>query len=268
MSQAFAEELHRHRRWGAYGRGDDYSSRLRATFTPMPKNPTRQDSGASLIPAMELLLNQGYNSTSVSELADAAGISRSTFFRRFKSKEDLVFADHERLLSRVKEDLSNISHSPLKTVSDAALWVFEQHVRNRQLSLVRSRLLRQVQTLRDRELVTRHRYERLFFQHLEDSLSLTEDEVFAAVGFASAVVAVHNRALLQWLREADGTSGLPEKMNTDKLDHHLQSLIDIFSPSILPSHRSASARPTVVVTILDPQAKTEEIVEAVKVALG
>lgn len=47
------------------------------------KNPATQDSGPALASALELLIRQGYNSTPVEELADAAGISRSTFFRKY-----------------------------------------------------------------------------------------------------------------------------------------------------------------------------------------
>ena len=45
--------------------------------------------------ALDLLITQGFDATSVDELAAAAGISRSTFFRRFGSKENMVFADQE-----------------------------------------------------------------------------------------------------------------------------------------------------------------------------
>ena len=37
----------------------------------------------------------GYEQTTASALADAIGMSRSTFFRRFGSKEDVVFSDQD-----------------------------------------------------------------------------------------------------------------------------------------------------------------------------
>jgi AcrR family transcriptional regulator len=165
------------------------------------KHPTTQDSGPALAAALELLIRQGYNSTPVEELADAAGISRSTFFRKFRSKEDMVFADHERLLVQVEADLATVPGDPLAGVAKAALMVFEWHARNRETSLLRHRLLHQVQALRDRELVTTHRYERLFRRHLQSALPEPGRE-YRAVAFAAAVVAVHNRVLRHWLQDA------------------------------------------------------------------
>ncbi len=51
--------------------------------------------------AVDLFTRQGYEGTTVEEIADAAKVSRATFFRRFRSKEDVVFADHELLLEEV-----------------------------------------------------------------------------------------------------------------------------------------------------------------------
>ncbi len=46
--------------------------------------------------AMNLLARQGYESTTIDQMAAAAGVSRRTFFRYFESKEDVIvqsFAD-------------------------------------------------------------------------------------------------------------------------------------------------------------------------------
>lgn len=40
--------------------------------------------------AFELFVNQGFESTTVEEIAEAAGISRRTYFRYFDTKEDVV----------------------------------------------------------------------------------------------------------------------------------------------------------------------------------
>lgn len=234
----------------------------------MVKNPSTQDQGPTLAAALELLIRQGYNSTPVEELADAAGISRSTFFRKFGSKEDMVFADHERLLARVEADLASATGDPLAAVAEAALIVFDQYVHNRETSLLRNRLLHQVQTLRDRELVTTHRYERSFRRHLQSALPGTDQE-YGAVAFAAAVVAVHNRALRHWLQDA-------EEGSDDRLDHELasrlgrelRSLVNTFRPSLLPAAVPEPPRPAVVVTVLDPGAGTERILEAVREALA
>lgn len=240
----------------------------RATFTRMLNNAEPQDPRNALAAALELLIRQGYTATTVDELADAVGISRSTFFRKFGSEEDMIFADHERLLGRVDVDLAGTTADPLTAVAGAALMVFEQHVRNRQTSLLRNRVLHQVQILRDRELVTTHRYERSFRRYLDSALP-EEGRGFGAVAFAAAVVAVHNRVLRQWLEGAEG--GADERLDhamVSRLGNELRSVVKIFRPLLAPPVESERPRPAVVVAVLDPETDTEQILSAVRDALA
>lgn len=55
--------------------------------------------------ALRLFAERGYEATTVDEIAVAAGISRRTFFRQFRSKEDVIFADHEFQLASAQEFL-------------------------------------------------------------------------------------------------------------------------------------------------------------------
>jgi AcrR family transcriptional regulator len=43
--------------------------------------------------SIRLFGENGYESTTVEQIAAAAGISRRTFFRQFRAKEDVIFAD-------------------------------------------------------------------------------------------------------------------------------------------------------------------------------
>ncbi|GAA3023191.1 TetR family transcriptional regulator [Gordonia defluvii] len=43
--------------------------------------------------AMELFARQGYSSTTVEQIAQAAGVSHTTFFRYFQSKEQVIIGD-------------------------------------------------------------------------------------------------------------------------------------------------------------------------------
>ncbi len=53
--------------------------------------------------AFELFARQGFDETTVDDIAAAAGIGRRTFFRYFASKNDLVWGDFEDQLQRLRE---------------------------------------------------------------------------------------------------------------------------------------------------------------------
>ena len=56
--------------------------------------------------AFELFARQGFDETTVDDIAGAAGIGRRTFFRYFASKNDLVWGDFEAHLQRLRELLA------------------------------------------------------------------------------------------------------------------------------------------------------------------
>ncbi|WP_445154508.1 TetR family transcriptional regulator [Arthrobacter sp. Hor0625] len=233
----------------------------------MTSHPSSHHADAPAAAAIGLLARQGFDATSVDDLADAAGMSRSTFFRKFGSKEDVVFADHERILRQVTDSLAETMQGPLEAIVDAALLVFNHHLRNRETSRARYELMQAVPALRDRELVTSHRYERAFLQHLLDRLPDAEQREYKAVSFAAAVVAVHNAILRRWLRS--GESPEPETESRDRsaaLAKELQALSEIFRPALLDSG-AAQASPAVVVTVLAAGAGNDAVLQAVRDAL-
>ncbi|MFF1882546.1 TetR/AcrR family transcriptional regulator [Pseudarthrobacter sp. NPDC058196] len=237
--------------------------------SPPPSHPADGPVAA----AIELLAKQGFDATSVEELAEASGMSRSTFFRRFGSKEDVVFADHERILQQVNNRLADSRLEPLAAVADAALLVFDHHLRNRGTSLARYGLLQAVPALRDRELVTSHRYERAFLRYLNDNLPKDGRREYAAVAFAAAVVAVHNAFLRQWLRAspAPGESGQPDRARAAALASELAALAETFRPTLLGPGATVDTTDqnaaTVVVTVLAGPADKDAIAQAVREAL-
>ncbi len=56
--------------------------------------------------AQRVLLERGFDETSVDELAAAAGISRRTFFRYFPTKADVLFADSPAEVERFRAGLA------------------------------------------------------------------------------------------------------------------------------------------------------------------
>jgi AcrR family transcriptional regulator len=151
--------------------------------------------------AFRLFQVKGYAETSVDDIAAAAGVSRSTFFRSYGSKEAVIFPDHDELLSRVEARLSNsASGSALAAVTDAVKIVLFHYVAEGERARERYRLTSTVPALRERELVSGARYQRLFRRHLSGWGDKTDASELQAEVTAAAVVAAHNRVLRRWLR--------------------------------------------------------------------
>ena len=219
-----------------------------------------RDAPDPVVAAIDLLARQGYEATTVDEIADAAQISRSTFFRRYKSKDDIVFADHELLLDRVTDHLQRATGDPLLAVCAGARIVFEHHVRRRDTSVARHALLHTVPALRDRELVTSHRYERAFTGYLHGALPDGPHREYGSVAFSAAVVAVHNVVLRQWLRD-------PATERSAELDTQLRSLTSAFGPLLQPTTSSTAPPSTVVVAVFDGRGEPQAVLDAIRSAL-
>jgi AcrR family transcriptional regulator len=155
--------------------------------------------------ALRLFAEQGYEATSVDEIAAAAGISRRTFFRQFRSKEDVVFADHEAQLAQARAYLDAAAGDPWEAVCAAVVGIFERFTQTRELAARRYRVVRQAAALRDREIVTVFRYERLFTDYLRSRLPEVED--LALIQFTAAVTATHNYLLRRMVRDAPAGPG-------------------------------------------------------------
>jgi AcrR family transcriptional regulator len=148
--------------------------------------------------AIDLFADQGFDQTSVEQIAKAAGVSRSTFFRQFGGKDDVVFADHELLLDQLRLYLAQPHDNPWAAVCEASVRVFSHFAADPDLARRRYTIVRGVPALREREIVTVFRYERLFDEYLRGALPGLDP--IDAVGFSALITAVHNHVLRQLLR--------------------------------------------------------------------
>lgn len=152
--------------------------------------------------AFALFDERGYEQTTVDDIAERAGLGRTTFFRNYRSKEDVIFPDHDRLLALIRDRLATSSHSTaLVAVSDAVRLVLLHYVDEGDLARRRYALTSKVAALRDREIASVGRYQRLFREFIADWMGgPTESASLRAELMAAAVVAAHNHVLRRWLR--------------------------------------------------------------------
>ncbi|MGZ0711569.1 TetR family transcriptional regulator (plasmid) [Coraliomargarita sp. W4R53] len=184
----------------------------------MSETPTASTARTTVVAAaLELFAANGFDQTSVEQIAAAAGVSRSTFFRQFGGKDDVIFADHEVVLDQLREFLAGEHLNPWVAVRDASLRVYEHFAADPELARRRYVVVREVPALREREIVTVVRYERLFDDYLRGALPGLDP--IDAVGFAALVTAIHNHVLRQLLR---GDKQVPVSILRTALDEAMR----------------------------------------------
>jgi hypothetical protein len=143
--------------------------------------------------------------------------------------------------------------------------VFDHHVGQRETSLARYALLQQVPALRDRELITTHRYERAFTHYLRDTLPPERSTSTASIAFAASVVAVHNAILRRWLR----TPSLELRPELEEAFADLRRAAVLgTAASHAPAGGGAPSGRRVVVTVVQAGAGPDEVARAVREALA
>ncbi|WP_369045116.1 TetR/AcrR family transcriptional regulator [Sinomonas sp. P10A9] len=208
--------------------------------------------------AVRLYAEHGYEGTSADQIAAAAGLSRSTFFRQFRSKEDVVFADHDTLLEQAQAFLAEPHEDPWKAVCRAAELVFAHFEGLGDLAQLRYQVVNREPGLRDKELVTTFRYERLFQRYLRDTVPGIA--ALDAVRFASTVIATHNYCLRGLMR---GEAGFDAARLRDELDavRRLYGVAHDAGPvaSGAGSGRPGSSPDDIVVAVFPRSAMPEDI---------
>jgi AcrR family transcriptional regulator len=180
------------------------------------KTATRDRIRAS---ALRLFSEQGYDATTVEQIAAAAGVSHMTFFRYFPAKEDVAMWDgYDPLIADV------IARTP-------AAWPLTRRIRTvlvggmrliysteRDTLLAQNRLIVSTPALRARLWADQIATQELILQALragQDQPPSFQDKVTVAACLAAA-----STAILTWV-ENDGTPELPDLMDQafDTLTH-------------------------------------------------
>lgn len=175
--------------------------------------------------ALALFAERGFDGTTVDDIAERAGVGRTTFFRSFASKEDVIFPDHDRLLEALRARLeSSTAQTAPVAVTEAARLVLRHYLAEGEVARSRYRLISTVPALRGREIAGQRSYQHLFGSFIHEWLGGTPDTALRAELMASAVVTAHNHVLRGWLR---GHSEDPEA----DFDRAMAEVAALFEPA-------------------------------------
>jgi AcrR family transcriptional regulator len=174
--------------------------------------------------AFELFDERGYEQTTVEDITERAGLGRTTFFRYYRSKDDVIFPDHDLMLRQVRDRLASASRqTALAAVCDAIRLVLLHYIKEGDVARRRYALTSTVPALRDREIATVARYQRVLREFIAQWLAESgESASLRAEIMAAAVTAAHNHVLRRWLRRES-----PDPVA--ELDEALHQVIGLFA---------------------------------------
>lgn len=154
--------------------------------------------------AVRLFATKGYEATTVADIADAAGVSVRTFFRYFPSKEDVVFAGHERHLAALCDAVSDaVRQGNEREVLTTAIRGFARFLQKHAEVTDRLRLATTDERLFSRVLAVRSTWE----QRLAEAMAAAKGKKEAGLDermLANSVVGALQVALELWVAEGHG----------------------------------------------------------------
>lgn len=165
--------------------------------------------------AVRLFTDRGYDTVTVADVAEAAGVSAMTVYRHFPTKEDLVLVEQPARLIAARVAASPPTQPLVRRVGgalvDAAAALTgsgDGPTANERFLLDCLRLMVETPALRARHLDSQY----LLQQAIVDALgtdAATPDAEFRARAATSACLAAMHTALTRWVEE-DARTSLPE----------------------------------------------------------
>jgi AcrR family transcriptional regulator len=208
--------------------------------------------------AFALFDERGFDATTVDHIAERAGVGRTTFFRHFPTKEDVIFPDHDAIIAAVGDRLrASTDGNALLAVTEAARLVLRHYLEEGERARTRYRLTSTVSALRDREIASLVRYQHLFREFAQRWMGVDDGSSLLAELMANAVVTAHNHVLRRWLR---GETTAPEQ----EFDAAMARTVALFDRARTPAAGTAG---TDVVVVRTTRA-TDEVVAALRAALA
>ena len=154
--------------------------------------------------AIELFDEQGYDATTVAEIAERAGLTKRTFFRYFSDKREVLFSGSQELQRIWLEGLeaAPAEASPLAAVTAGLDPVAEMFTQRHPFARVRAQIVEANPELQERELIKLQR----LAAAIERALVQRGVSANAAILAAQTGVTVFHVAFAHWVAQNDPTA--------------------------------------------------------------
>lgn len=158
--------------------------------------------------AFQVFAERGFDQVTATEVAEAAGISRASFFRYFDSKEDAVFVAQEEMGVNVAAALrerpaGEDAWTALRRSLDVAVRTYQ---RSPDEALARLRLIRCTPNLRTHQLDRLAQWKQVIGKALAERLRREDDDI-KVEALVGAALGAFDAALTRW-GQSDGAEDL------------------------------------------------------------
>ncbi|MBQ6641855.1 MAG: TetR family transcriptional regulator [Saccharopolyspora sp.] len=157
--------------------------------------------------ALKLFTEQGFDATTVEQIAEAADVAPRTFFRHFPSKDAVLFGDTTHETERMRQVLHSrpVGEHPMRSLTAVLLDTAERVELDRQQHLLRARLLESLEATGDYEF---HMLHRRWVHDVVDELIQHCDAADGAdprlYTWAIVLMSCFGSAMRTWLARTDG----------------------------------------------------------------
>jgi AcrR family transcriptional regulator len=162
--------------------------------------------------AMQLFLDQGFEQTTIDQIAATAGISRRSFFRYFGTKEDIVLGDLAKQGEFMRDALEKVplAVEPWDALRQA-LHAVDALVIEPGVTLKIARMMYGTPSLRSRSIEKHLHWQSLILPNIRRRLGLSEDDTSnpAPAAIVASAIACLDVAGELWT-SGDGTGDLAE----------------------------------------------------------
>jgi AcrR family transcriptional regulator len=210
-----------------------------ASFTADPvglRERKKAESRAAIIQAaLELYRERGFDSVTIDQIAERAGVARRTYFRYFATKEAVVVDRRLQQLAKFKELLASapLTATALDVLRQAMKAIAEDYRVNRKRVLVERALFASSNALAGRDLQVDREFEQAIVEAVLARSGRSQASVRGAKLFAAAAMGVVRVLIDEWA-ESDGD------LNLVRLGEPVIETIASLAPSHTPTARNSS----------------------------
>jgi len=144
--------------------------------------------------AIALIRKQGYEATTVQEIAALAGLTERTFYRQYKDKADVLFDTGNGFVEMIIEHIrASKARNPIDQVLDGYRGVAEFFDAHRERTLWRQSIMHSHPDLEERELLKLKKIEGRLLEEMSQHFEAEDAELAVLVARA-----VYNPAFKAW----------------------------------------------------------------------